>query len=440
MLEHHSNIIDETVAEEGWRRLSAANWDAEFIVTTTVQLFDSLFANRPSKTRKLHRLADAVVVIDEVQALPLPLLPAVLQVLRELTENYGTTVLLASATQPAFWSLPVWEDVERCDLADIGAVPEVTRRVRYDMPKVKQVWPEVATEVARHPQALVIVNTTSNAQELHALFENERDPGEVLHLSTRMCGQHRLDVLDRTRDALRIGRPVILVSTQLIEAGVDVDFPVVYRAMAPAESLVQSAGRCNREGRLGTQGGQVMIFDPVDGGLPPGIYTAATGLTRHLFIDEAGRLPVDHPRRAILGEPLSMARYFRKLYDDQLYPGSLNESTKVDETRTELDFPATADAFRLIDSTTQGVVTTGYGTSADIDQLRTVLEAVRGDPGLILDARSRRLLARFTAQIPPRRLTGFTETLPSGIQLWTGDYHPRRGVLLDVSPRQATIW
>jgi len=269
VLEHHSNIIDDAVADDCWRRLAAANWDAEFTVTTTVQLLESLFANRPSATRKLHRLVDSVVVIDEVQSLPVMLLPAILQMMRELSEHYGVTFLLASATQPAFWSIKEWGDISPIDVMPADYVPVITQRVEYDVRSREQSWEEIADEVAAQDQALVIVNTTSDAQRLHGLVASRTGEGvEVLHLSTRMYNKHRAGVLDDAQRLLAEDKPLILVSTQLIEAGVDVDFPAVYRALAPADSVVQSAGRCNREGRLGVGGGRVVVFQP-EGSRPP---------------------------------------------------------------------------------------------------------------------------------------------------------------------------
>ncbi|MDR0285329.1 MAG: CRISPR-associated endonuclease Cas3'', partial [Propionibacteriaceae bacterium] len=156
VLEHHSAIYEDNIADDRWRRLSASNWDAEFIVTTTVQLFDSLLSNRPSKTRKLHRIASSVIVIDEVQALPREALPAILRVLRELTEHFGVTVVLASATQPSFWKYPEWEGVEFTDISPIDYVPQQSVRVKYEMRNYTQTWGEIADELVDLPQVLSI--------------------------------------------------------------------------------------------------------------------------------------------------------------------------------------------------------------------------------------------------------------------------------------------
>lgn len=445
VLEHHSNLIDPTtvggadqigdedsIADVAWRKLSAENWDAEFIVTTTVQLFDSLFDNRPSKTRKLHRLAESVIVLDEVQALPLMLVPAILAGLRELVENYGATVLLASATQPTFWSLPVWDGFQPVDLAEVDSVPEITRRVSYTI-RPPQNWDEIAIDIADQEQGLAIVNTTRDAQALHRQLEQLSD-APVLHLSTRMCGQHRLDVLDQVRRATAAGQPLLLVSTQIIEAGVDLDFPVVFRALAPAESLIQSAGRCNREGLLGVAGGRTLIVRPEGAGLPGGSYCTATELTRAL-IEEFS----DGPHRAeveIELGPEFLNEYYLSLYNTLLDQGESAGSQMVADARSEHDFPRTAAAFKMIDSDTVGVVIDGYG---DPQELHRVLDAADHDSGVLRSSSSRRLLNRFIVQVRPHALRGRVIERASGVLQWVGDYHPMTGISFEDSA-EASIW
>lgn len=244
VLEHHSGV-----EQEGDRpRLGAENWDAPFVVTTTVQLFDSLFGRMPARSRKLHRLANSVIVLDEVQALPVQLLVPILDGLRLLSEHFGTTVLLASATQPAFERLEVWR--RQCITPVVGNPVEVyerLRRVRYEwwldpQPRLA----EVADRVAAERQALVVVNTVRDARTMFRLLE--RPTATVRHLSTRMCPAHRRSVLAEVRTLLAEDEPVLLVSTQLIEAGVDVDFPAVYRAMAPRRLAAAGGRACESRG------------------------------------------------------------------------------------------------------------------------------------------------------------------------------------------------
>lgn len=427
VLEHHSNISEEN--DEGtWRRLSAENWDAEFIVTTTVQLFESLFSGRPAAARKLHRLADSVLVIDEVQALPLLLVPSILRMLQELVAHYGVSVLLASATQPSFWDLRVWRELDPpVDILPRDSVPEVTRRVTYEVREAERSWDEIADELAELPTVLAIVNTTSDAQQLHALLTERLGSGEVLHLSTRMCNEHRRVVLDQVRTALAEGRPVRLVSTQMIEAGVDVDFPVVYRALGPADSIVQSAGRCNREGLLGVLGGRVVVFRPIGGGVPRGLYVNATNLTHRLFVKQRNT--------HALGEPASMDLFYRELLVSHVDGSDISE--KVDEARRELDFPAVSNEFRMIDEQSAPVVVTVYGSDEDRGTVVALIEGLAVDRTRILRPSERRLLQRFSASVPQRRRPELAIEMAPGIWQWAGTYDEQCGAVL--AP-DASIW
>ena len=252
VLEHHSGATqapaepDDHVAAHEWDRLSAENWDAPVIVTTTVQLFESLFSNRPQAVRKLHRLARSVIVLDEAQALPSHLLSPILCTLRSLTTHYGASVVLSTATQPAFESI-----ADLTDLAGEEIVPSPERffaelkRVSYEWRiDTPLPWSGVAELMRCEPQALAIVNTKRDAMQLLDALDDR----DALHLSTLLCGAHRRRVIDEVARRLRDGRSCRLVSTQVVEAGVDFDFPMVLRALAPLDSIIQAAGRCNREG------------------------------------------------------------------------------------------------------------------------------------------------------------------------------------------------
>jgi CRISPR-associated endonuclease/helicase Cas3 len=434
VLEHHSNILDDKIVDDGWRRLAADNWDAEFIVTTTVQLLESLFSNRPSATRKLHRLVDSVIVIDEVQSLPLRLVPAILQMMRQLSEHYGVTFLLASATQPTFWAFEEWRGVPMNDVKPVDYVPVIAQRVTYDVREHEQPWDEVAAEVAGEHQALVIVNTTGDAQRLHGLISSRVDADvAVLHLSTRMYSQHRADVLREAQRLLTGKQSIILVSTQLIEAGVDIDFPAVYRALAPADSVVQSAGRCNREGRLDGLG-RVVVFQPEGGRLPPGEYADATSVTRNLFIDQASRrTPED---RAVFGDPTSMERYYQHLYD----PSARTISTEIAEHRHELAFERTHECFKLIDDPSTSVVVMGHGDRESTEPLDALVHQLR-TAGHIMSRADRRLLGSFTATAPSHQLLRqphLFEQLEGGPLLWLGEYD-NCGLTID-DASSATVW
>ncbi len=249
VLEHHSAV--QVGRETLETRLAAEDWDAPLVVTTSVQLFESLFSNRPGRCRKLHNLARAVIVLDEAQKLPVEFLAPCLSALRELTRGYGSTVVLCTATQPAIHlrdEFPIGLDGVREIVPEPRTLYLALKRVRIEsigeLPD-----DELAERLEAHDQVLCIVNTRRHAR---GLFERLNDDAGTVHLSAAMCPAHRAVALDNVRRRLRRGDRCRLISTQVVEAGVDVDFPAVYRSLAGLDSIAQAAGRCNREGRLAT--------------------------------------------------------------------------------------------------------------------------------------------------------------------------------------------
>jgi len=248
VLEHHCNFTPD---ESDWRtRLASENWDAPVVVTTNVQFFNSFYANRPSKCRKLHRVADSIVIFDEVQAIPVERLTPCLEVIKELSANYGVTSVLCTATQPAVSYSEQFQSGLRNVREIVGDVPELFAALkRTEEAFVGEFTEEeVAARLATEDQALCIVNTRQQAQDVfQALPESERN----IHLSALMYPAHRTRKLGEVRRRLDLknAEPCRVVSTQLIEAGVDVDFPCVYRAVSGIDSIAQAAGRCNRNGR-----------------------------------------------------------------------------------------------------------------------------------------------------------------------------------------------
>lgn len=277
VVEHHSNLDPREERESN--RLAAENWDAPLIVTTNVQLLESLFASRTSRCRKLHRIANSVIVLDEAQALPPNLLAPTLAALQELVTNYRCTVVLCTATQPAL--------ERRSDFAigldDVEPIVPAEERDRLfdslERVAIEQAGPvpdeAMVERLAGEQQVLCIVNTRDHAADLFGQLTQRLEETEAhgpddshgsrvsscLHLSANMCPRHRAAVLRLIRRRLETGRPCRVVSTQLVEAGVDVDFPVVYRAEAGLDAIAQAAGRCNREGRR-DELGRVIVFGP----------------------------------------------------------------------------------------------------------------------------------------------------------------------------------
>lgn len=346
VLEHHSQVpVPENEFqnyEQVRLRLASENWDVPVIVTTNVQLFESLLSNRPGKVRRLHNIAGSVILLDEVQTLPVGLLTPTLDVLRALVEQYHVSVVLSSATQPAFHSVSsiVPTDIIPKSSSDVHF--KKLARVSYAKRTEKLSWAELATELRRHGrhQVMVVLNSRKDALQL---LNELRGTNNLFHLSTLLCGWHRKAVLRLVRWRLRRGLPVLLISTQVVEAGVDIDFPEVWRAMGPLDRIVQAAGRCNREGMMISKG-RVVIFEPAEGRMPRGEYQAGFGLADLLLNPNQ-----NDPER--LYDPALHEEYFRRLYAER----DLDER-KVQTYRETLNFPETAKQFRLISEDTVLVV------------------------------------------------------------------------------------
>ena len=333
VLEHHSSLDPAEVTERN--RLASENWDAPVIVTTSVQFFESLFANKPSRCRKLHNVARSVVILDEVQSLPAGLMLPIVEGLNELTANYGCSVVLSTATPPALAKRERFED----GLADVRQIaanaPSLSKtlnRVRVTWPKPDAPhteWDALARELTECDQVLAIVHRRNDARHLAGLLPKEGR----FHLSALMCARHRTRTLRAVRQALTDGGPCRLVSTQLVEAGVDIDFPAVYRAMGGLDSIVQGAGRCNREGAA--RAGQMVVFRAPTA--PPGDTLRQALETTETMLREAGG-EID------LTAPEIFETYFRKLY----FKKNLDEKA-IQAKRQELQFQQVAGAFRLIE-------------------------------------------------------------------------------------------
>lgn len=415
VLEHHSATAhsedDEFSLRAQRERLAAENWDAPIIVTTTVQLFESLFSNSPAATRKLHRLARSVIILDEAQALPSHLLSPILDVLSRLCTDYGSSVVLSTATQPAFEAIAAFAGIAATEI-----VPEPQRyfaalkRVRYEWQTDRALsWDEIAALVRNEPQVLVVLNTKADAL---ALLDALGD-ADALHLSTLLCGAHRRQVIREVRRRLEAGEPCRLVSTQVIEAGVDFDFPLVLRALGPLDSVIQAAGRCNREGRLPF--GRVILFRPQEGGLPPGAYKVAAGITAR--IQAEGTLDPDDPAFA--------RRYFRLLYE------SIDtDREQIQRWRRELNYPKVAELFRMIEEDTEAVVVR-YGTAQSIRRIEMLIARLRQGAG---DARRlMRELQPYIVAVRRRAAAsymqqGLISPIMPGLGEWLGGYDSVRGL------------
>ena len=382
LLEHHSGNIqklekydedhfiptsekndqEEKKFQEIGLRPETENWDAPLIVTTSVRFFESLFSNRPADLRRVHNIARSIVILDEVQTLPRRLLGPLLDMMKELAEDWGTNFVFSTATQPAFERPQFKSDLRWTP----GTLTEIIREPALMQNALKRVeicweindpvgWPAVAQRMAAESQCLAIVNVRDHASLLYEELlrvakENDVPLEGVFHLSTRMCASHRLRVLDAIRRRLTAGESCHVVSTQLVEAGVDVDFPLVLRALAPLDSIVQAAGRADREGKLtaklGRPGGKVVVFLPEDHKLPPNEYKEAAGITEAIAkqeLEDGKSVQVDSAEAI-------------RLYFERYYGGS---GTDLGENllglRNQLSFASLADQFEMISNRTRDV-------------------------------------------------------------------------------------
>jgi CRISPR-associated endonuclease/helicase Cas3 len=417
VLEHHSAVVDLPDEDNDgpddinlWRRLAAETWDAPLIVTTTVQLFESLFAARPSRCRKVHRLAKCVIILDEVQTLPETLLAPILSALSTLVTRYGSTVVLCTATQPALTgenpylpALPAAREIIHEPKRHFDAL----RRVEYRIEAEPWTWEQAAGEMRRHQQCLVVLNRKKDALALLAAL----DDTEALHLSTLLCGAHRRAVLAEVRERLASGRPCRLVSTQVVEAGVDLDFPCVMRAAGPLDRVVQAAGRCNREGRR--KNGEVIVFTPAEGGTPRGPYATACAHAAQMLCDPL----LD------LHDPAVFDRYFSALY------GDLNTDVKeIQYDRRFLRFDAVAEKFRMIDDDTVAVL-----VPYDPPAVESLIASVRAT-GHVSRERwqqaQQHSVSLYRREFERFQREGYiVEVLPdAGLYRWLGRYDCVRGI------------
>lgn len=434
---------------------AAENWDAPVVVTTSVQFIESLFANRTSRCRKLHNLARAVVIFDEVQTLPPHLLNPLLNVLRELRDRYGVSFVFSTATQPAFRHRPRhleegFKDGEVREITDdTAATFRQLQRVRYALPQAGQTWSwaDVAGKLAAQTQSLCVVNLRRHAYELweglrRLLPEDERDA--LFHLSSAMCAQHRFDLLGDSdnpqpstiRHRLRNQLPCRLVSTQLIEAGVDVDFPVVYRALGPLDGIVQAAGRCNREGRLLDEHnqpafGQVVIFQPEDNKLPPGVYSKATDITAMLL-------------QRTSADDLAQNHELFGAYFDQLCQLTETDKEQIQTERQALNYRQVASKARVISNDTKPVIVP-YGAGKNIiNEIQTRI-VPKGQPRFSrqdLRRLQRFIVNLYSHQFRQLEAQGQISPLLPNLDLHVlsaGLYHRHLGILINHFPAEDLI-
>ena len=387
VLEHHSNFDLEK--ETPRSRLASENWDAPVVVTTAVQFFESLYACKSSRCRKLHNIADSVVILDEVQMLPTRLLLPCAEAISQLVQHYKTSVVLSTATQlhlPGIDIASVREMVpatldlyKRLKRTDIEFPSDISKR---------RTWDEIADELQKYDQVLCIVNTRRDCHDLY-----EKMPEGTIHLSASMCGEHRSHVIAGIKSRLTNKEPVRVISTQLVEAGVDIDFPIVYRAFAGLSSIAQSAGRCNREGRLEGLGRVVVFMPPQESSvkdLRDGEYAMSDLLvcSGDVDADDANSYPKYF--KALHGRANDMGVAFERWLGVHV-PNEFLVGTRQRAEPLHYQFREAATAFKMIDGTVQVPIIVRYGGSeALIESLRAI-----GPKRDIM-----RRLQRYTVNVP----------------------------------------
>lgn len=356
VLEHHFGVqfdlSDGAAAEDVRKALATENWDMPVVVTTAVQFFESLYAARSSRCRKLHNLANSVIIFDEAQMLPLPHLRPCVAAMASLAEQFHSTVVLCTATQPSLDDL-LRTYAPSCPVTELCPQTALLydRFCRVTFRQVGVLTDEaLAEQLNARRQVLCIVNSRKAAQKLFALLP----PEGSYHLSTLMIPAQRQALLGEIRERLTQGKLCRVVSTSLIEAGVDVDFPAVYRELAGLDSVMQAAGRCNREGKRSAEDSIVTIFERTE--LPPLLFRAAIGAAREALGE--GRDPA---------APETMARYFRSLRSltgDALDKQGVIKAFTQGIEGCEFPFRTVAEKFRLIDQNTYTIyIPYGEGTA-----------------------------------------------------------------------------
>ena len=424
VLEHNSGVEyalgEDADPVQRRKALATENWDAPIVVTTAVQFFESLYANRSSRCRKLHNIADSVVIFDEAQAIPLPTLMPCVSAIAQLVQHYGVTAVLCTATQPALSPLfaklaPELRMREICP--DPDGQYEFFRRTSL-RPLEDLTQEDLTRRLCRADQVLCVVNRRSTAQELYKSLPEE---GSYC-LTTLLCPADRKKLLEEIRQRLRDGHPCRVVSTSLIEAGVDVDFPEVYRELAGLDSILQTAGRCNREGKRSAVESPVYIFRLKGQRVPRMI---------EINIDAASRILRDCPDPAA---PEAIERYFT-FYRALAGEEQLDRFHVLNRFRSyEYPFATIAKEFRLIDQDSRTVyIPVGEG--------ETLVERLRGGE------RSRSLfrkLGQYSVNVYPDHLK---ELDRAGLIEWLDEeavvlsdiraYDPRVGLTLRAESGEA---
>ncbi len=429
VLEHHSAYNEGEYEDkenytptEQRKKLACENWDYPVIVTTTVQFFESLFSNRPSQCRKNHNIAESVVIFDEVQTLPKEVILPTLRMLQDVQAVMKASFLFCTATQPAFEKREGFDGINTIYplVDDPSELYRKTKRVEYQLLNSLNPldYSGLLESVMRvGGSTLVIFNTKKAALEFYNCARNENNWERKYHLSTAMCPSHRKDVIKKIRDDLEAKKNILVVSTQLIEAGVDFDFPVVFRAMAPLEAVIQSAGRCNREGILGERGGNVFLFKLQDSGMPDKTYAACAGHAEELIKPDINQL---HGHKIF-------NKYYAQVIKLYIDPDRYN----INDARKQFNFKTVKDSYYIIQKVTEGLYIYNFS-----DESRRLFHSLEHKE--FLSRSDYRNMQVFTVQVYQNFIINnkdMCKITPHGFTVWYGNYDSETGI--SVAPIEA---
>jgi CRISPR-associated endonuclease/helicase Cas3 len=427
VLEHHSGIIDEDRKQDKYdetasgedrelsKRLACENWDAPIIVTTSVQFFESLFSNRPFKCRKNHNISESVVIFDEIQTLPKEYSEPIIVMLKNIATLARTSFLFCTATQPAFAKREGFDGVE--NIRPLITQPEeyfdATQRVNYKLlNELKEAPLDTITEklALETDSFLVIVNTKSVAREL---FEHVKQFGGYehhYHLSTAMCPHHRKKTIDAIIKDLKDKKRITVISTQLVEAGVDFDFPVVYRAIAPMDSVIQAAGRCNRNGILAK--GKVVLFNLEKHKMPDKTYEACAGFAAGIIKENAN----------VLHNAQTFEEYYKQV--TTLFVNA--DKFMITEKRKRFDFMTVCESFKIIDQPTTSLVIEKYPEGLPLlEEVKRLVDTEKFAKRNLIRREHYRKLQQFSVQVYPDFLKKHSDQiiqLNDSIKIYIGNY------------------
>ncbi len=411
VLEHHSDY-EPKLSEFLNYKLDTERWNKPYIVTTAVQFFESLFSNKPSRCRKLHNIINRVILIDEAQSIPPKFARCILDALNTLVEDYGCTVVLMSATQPAFDRFNSSE-IKNINFIDIIEQKEVVKqfktlkRVTYKpVLDIEWTWQDLAEDIitSGFQQSLTVVNTTQLARDGYYQLK-ELVGRNWYHLSSRMCPAHRSKIINNLpNNPKHWGQSCHLISTSIVEAGVDLDFPRVYRQLTSLDSIIQTAGRGNRNGFLEALEAIVTIFRMADNNPRDNDLREKINITKNIINQNPQALEQDMLE--------SLVQYFKKIYTHW------QNKDIIQPLRKAYNYPKVAQAFQLIDDDYNISVLCPWEKGTDYTQ-----ELQNKENLTLADYRK---IQPYSAKVSQQQAKFVTEC-QNGLNIWQTDYDKHTG-------------